>query len=100
MPKFIVSVASPVFPRMKFMYKQREYATLEQPIFNFPSVHLHGLKDPFFDTLNFHKLFFESANPIVIEFNESHKFPRCIETEGFNKLKKFVRDRYIEKNGE
>ena len=52
------------------------------------------------DTLTFHKLFFESANPIVIEFNESHKFPRCIDTIGFNKLKQFVRDRYIEKNGE
>jgi hypothetical protein len=61
---------------------------------------LHGLKDSYYSKLTFHKLFYESSNPLVIEFNEPHKFPRCIDDEGFAKLKRFVRDRYLEKNGE
>ena len=99
-PKFMISVASPVFPRMKFLYKNQEYPQLDTPYFDFPSVHLHGLKDTYFKTLTCHKLFKESAKPIVISFNEAHKFPRCIEDEGFGQLKQFVKDRFTEKNGE
>ena len=44
MPKFMISVASPVF-KMKFRYKGQTYEQRMTPQFNFPSVHLHGTSD-------------------------------------------------------
>ena len=60
---------------------------------------MHGTKDTYLKYLKIHELFTEDSNPVVIEFEEGHKFPRCISDEGFYQLKEFVRARYVEKNG-
>jgi hypothetical protein len=61
-------------------------------------VHLHGKKDTFSKYLTIKQLFTEESEPLVIEFDEGHKFPRHISDEGFTALKEFVRARYVEKN--
>lgn len=48
-PEFMISVASPVFPKMKFYYKGIEYLQVSQPMFDFPSMHLNGSKDKYFE---------------------------------------------------
>jgi hypothetical protein len=45
MPKFMITVASPVFPHMKFLYRGKIEKQQETPHFDFPSCHLHGMKD-------------------------------------------------------
>jgi hypothetical protein len=42
MPKFMISVASPVFPNMKFLYKNKEQSQDLKPTFDFPSLHMYG----------------------------------------------------------
>lgn len=98
MPKFLMTVASPVFTNMKIYYKNQVYDQQSVPQFNFPSVHLHGTQDTYLKYLKIHELFDPESKPQVIEFDEGHKFPRCISDEGFRQLKAFVRDRYMEKN--
>ena len=98
-PKFLVSVASPVFPRMKFLYKNKEYLQAESPQFDFPSVHLHGTQDQYKEMLTCHRLFTQRSQPVLITFNEAHKFPRCIDDHFFRDLKEFVRGRFVDKNG-
>lgn len=80
-------VASPVFPGMKFSYKNIEYEQSNEPTFKFPSIHLNGLKDTYLANLTCHQLFHPNSNPKVITFDEGHKFPRCISDEGFTTLK-------------
>ena len=53
------------------------------PQFNFPSLHLIGQTDKYFNNLKCHTLFTEESKPKVINFNEGHKFPRAIEDEDF-----------------
>lgn len=92
-------MASPVFPRMKFLYKNKEYPQSESPQFDFPSIHLHGTLDQYKEHLNCHKLFKKESNPVLITFNEAHKFPRCIDDHYFRDLKEFVRQQFVQKNG-
>ena len=99
MPKFMISVASPVFPKMRFRYKGEEYVQRTIPQFSFPSIHLHGAHDDFKDSLTIHELFEPASNPKVIEFDAGHRFPRELPQEGFTELKTFVKDRFVAKNG-
>ena len=48
MPKFLVTIACPVFPSnlQKFLYKDKAYGQELDKQFNFPSVHLQGKSDP------------------------------------------------------
>lgn len=98
MPKFLMTVASPVFRQMKFLYKQNIYDQKAFALFNFPSIHLHGTKDEYRKHLDLPSLFTTESNPVVIDFDEGHKFPRVISDEGFAQLKEFVKERYFEKN--
>lgn len=41
-PRFLICVASPVFPRMRFSYKNITYPQAQEPTFDFPSIHLNG----------------------------------------------------------
>lgn len=59
-----------------------------------------GTEDTFKEHLNVHKLFEAASNPIVVTYNEGHRFPRRLSDEGFTALKDFVRARYEEKNGD
>ena len=93
MPRFMVSVASPVFPKMKFKYKNQEYAQRCTPQFNFPSIHLQGTKDQYNENeknVTIDQLFMKEAKPIKVVFEEGHKFPRTIADSEFAKLKNFV----------
>jgi hypothetical protein len=54
LPKFMISIASPVFPNMKFEYNGIEYKYENVPMFNFPSIHLNGLKDQYAPLLTCH----------------------------------------------
>ena len=99
MPKFMISVASPVFPKMKFKYKNQEYAQRCIPQFNFPSIHLQGTKDQYNADVRIEQLFMKEANPVVVSFDEGHKFPRIISDPEFAKLKTFVLEQYNVKNG-
>lgn len=94
----MISVASPVFD-MKFRYKGEQYAQRRTPQFNFPSIHLHGIMDPFKPYLHLHTLFEPSSNPLVVEYDAGHRFPRSLPKEGFSELKNFVKDQYVTKNG-
>jgi len=71
-----MTVASPVFTNMKFIYNDKVYDQLQLPQFNFPSVHLHGTQDNYSKFLTINELFTKESKPLVIEFNEGHKFPR------------------------
>ncbi len=62
-PKFLISVASPVFPRMRFSYKNIEYSQASEATFNFPSIHLNGIKDIYAQQLTCHQLFKPESNP-------------------------------------
>ena len=62
------------------------------PMFDFPSIHLNGTKDSFYAQCQCAALFLESANPRVVEFEDGHRFPRCIPDEGFTVLKEFVKE--------
>ncbi len=44
-------------------------------------------------------LFETASNPLVVEYDAGHRFPRQLSDEGFVILKSFVRDQYIVKNG-
>jgi hypothetical protein len=99
MPKFMISVASPVFPNMKFLYKNKEYSQDRKPTFDFPSLHMYGATDEYKDHMNIHKLFKPNSGCEIVEFEEGHKFPRSLPGDGFLKLKEFVKQRFIEKNG-
>ena len=44
---------------------------------------MHGTKDGYIEHLTIKKLFTEASKPLVIEFDEGHKFPRAISDEGF-----------------
>ena len=72
----MISVASPVFPKMKFKYKNEEYAQRCVPQFDFPSIHLQGTKDQYNADVTIEQLFKKEANPVVVVFEEGHKFPR------------------------
>ena len=99
MPKFMISVASPVFPKMKFKYKNEEYAQRCVPQFDFPSIHLQGTKDQYNADVTIEQLFKKESNPVVVVFEEGHKFPRTIADSEFAKLKTFVLSQYVLKNG-
>ena len=45
-------------------------------------------------------MFEEGSNPVVIEFEAGHRFPRQLPDESFDKLKTFVKERYVDKNGD
>ena len=98
MPKFFMNVASPVFD-MRFSYKGELFTQRTTVQFNFPSIHLHGTQDEFKANLTTHTLFDPASNPQVIDFDEGHKFPRQLTNESFDKLKAFVKARYVDKNG-
>lgn len=98
MPKFMISVASPVFPNMKFWYKNKEYMQETKPIYDFPSLHMYGIADDYNSQMTIHKLFKANSGCEVIEYEEGHKFPRSLPDIGFLKLKDFVKERFIEKN--
>ncbi len=85
---------------MKFCYKNIEYSQTEEVTFDFPSIHLNGLKDSYFNLLTCHQLFKTEANPKVINFDDGHRFPRCIGDEGFTALKVFVKEQFNDKNGD
>ena len=41
----------------------------------------------------------KEANPVVVSFDEGHKFPRIIPDPEFAKLRTFVLEQYNTKNG-
>ena len=96
MPKFLITVASPVFPHMKFLYRGKIEKQQETPHFDFPSCHLHGLKDQVCGAyLNIDKLFkkpYNSTDLTVIPYDEAHKFPRSLEDKHFEMLKEFIKN--------
>jgi hypothetical protein len=47
-------------------------------MFDFPSLHLHGTKDVYGKMLTIEKLFKEESNPIVVTYEDGHKFPRAL----------------------
>ena len=98
MPRFLMSCSSPVFD-MRFRYKGELYTQRRTQQFNFPSLHMHGTQDEFKKNLVSHTLFTEDSNPQVIEFEAGHRFPRELSKDGFLKLKNFVREQFIAKNG-
>ena len=59
-----------------------------------------GSQDTYFDKLTCHTLFKEESDPKVVTFNEGHKFPRAISQEDYEVLKKFIKDQFLEKNGD
>ncbi len=94
----MISVASPVFTKMKFVYKNSEYGYTNTPIFDFPSIHLNGNKDSYFKICTAHTLFTPRSNPRIVEYGDGHRFPRCLDDNGFSTLKQFVREQYLTKN--
>ena len=95
----MISVASPVFPQMKFRYKGEEYSQRMVPQFEFPSIHLNGRTDNFARNLTIQNLFTEESNAKVVEYNEGHRFPRAIPDVGYQVLKNFVLEQFVAKNG-
>ena len=99
MPKFMITVASPVFD-MQFKYKNQFYRQPFTPQFNFPAIHLHGSEDEYKDNLVIHTLFQPSENNSkVIPYESGHTFPRQLTNDGFAELKQFVKQQYEVKNG-
>lgn len=96
----MISIASPVFPKMKFEYKNIEYGYVSIPMFDFPSIHLKGTKDNYLTQLTCDKHFKPESNPLVVTFEDGHRFPRCLSDEGFTVLKNFVKAQFINKNGD
>ena len=45
MPKFVITVASPVYPKMKFTYEGQEYLQEHFQELQYPSLHMKGSKD-------------------------------------------------------
>ena len=64
-----------------------------------PSIHLKGSKDKFAPQLTIEKLFFPEFNPLVIPYDDGHRFPRSLSDESFSILKNFVREQFKSKNG-
>ena len=52
------------------------------------SVHFYGEKDEFKPYMTEHKLF--THDPLIIKYNEGHKFPREISQEDFKHLNAFL----------
>ena len=98
-PRFLVNIATPLYPTMKFEYKGTEYGHLNQPIFDFPSIHLKGTKDRNGAHLNSEKYFKPSSEPQVVVFEDGHRFPRLLSEEGFGRLKSFIKAQFVAKNG-
>ena len=71
-------MASPVFPQMKFVYNGLEYGYKDENMLKVPSIHLKGTKDKFSDLLTIDSLFFPEFNPLVIPFDDGHRFPRSL----------------------
>ena len=100
MPKFMISVACPVFEGMKFKYKDQYYEQRTTKQFSFPSIHLVGTKDKYYQNLKCFSLFTDESQPKQINFDEGHKFPRAISDDDYGVLKEFVFEQYTSKNGD
>ena len=96
LPSFVITVASPVFPDMKFVYKKETFEQKTEAHIDIPSVHLIGTKDQYFDKMTANNLFFNSK---VVLYHEGHKFPREIPEEGVNTLTEFITEQYMKVNG-
>ena len=68
--------------------------------FDFPSLHIVGSKDEFIkpgQTVD--KLFTPESQPKLVSHDEGHKFPKALEDEEFQVLKKFILDEYTKRFG-
>ena len=100
MPRFFITVGSPVSAKMKFYYKGQLYSQRFTQQFNFPSLHIVGSKDQFIESgQTADKLFTTESKPKLIVHDEGHKFPRAIKDDDFAVLKKFILDEYTHKFG-
>ena len=96
-PKFHISVAGPVFSYMHVDYKGswiEEDLTFKYPL---ESVHLIGTKDFYKDYMTQPQLY---NDPIIINFEDGHRFPKDLSTEEFAPLKDFIERKFTEKNKE
>ncbi len=94
-PSFHISVAGPVFDYMHVQYKGQWVE--EDLSFNYPleSVHLIGTKDFYKDNMTQPALY---KDPIVINYDDGHRFPRDLSTDEFKPLKEFINLKYQTKN--
>ena len=99
MPKFVIFVASPVFKNMVLNYKGNKYAHTDEPILPMPSLHINGTKDYLYEKLTAHHLFTPESKPVVIEFEDGHRFPRKLGDAEYRQMTDFLRKQYELKNG-
>ena len=97
MPKFVITVASPIFENTKINYNGQVHIPINTPFLTSPSLHMHGLKDPYFTSLTYENLFVNESKPKVVIYDDGHKFPRYLTAENNEILNNFVKEQYIEK---
>ncbi len=97
-PHFHISLAGPVFSYMHVDYKGSwvdEDLTFRYPL---ESVHLIGTKDVMYkDYMTQPELY---KDPIVIYYDDGHRFPRDLSAEEFAPMKQFLERKLEEKNKE
>lgn len=95
-PRFIISVAGPYFPKMLVEYKGENFS---QEKFTFPieSLHIYGEIDEYKAFMTEHELF--TKDPVVVTHAEGHKFPRAFTDDDYEKLTAFVKKQYVAKFG-
>ena len=81
LPRFVITVASPVFERTEINYKEANYQFEGSRHLDVPSLHLCGLQDQLFPYLSHDKLFTLASNPRKLIYDDGHKFPRSLTTE-------------------
>ena len=93
MPRFLITVGTPVYTETKVKYRDMllEHPDPEQFI-DIPSLHMKGLKDPYLEKLSMERFFIKPA--VVVEYDDGHKFPRKMEDSEFKKLHDFIKEQY------
>ena len=79
MPRFFITVASPISVGMKFEYKGKSYAQRFTKQFDFPSLHFVSPMDKYIaEGLTTDKLFTDKSKPKLIMYDEGHMFPKTL----------------------
>ena len=95
MPEFLISIGAPVYEETKLKYKEEIYLHPEPEKFiNLSSLHMKGSKDPYFPRLSNERFYIK--DPLVVNYDDGHKFPRFLEESEFSKLREFVKKQYEE----
>lgn len=82
-PKFIIAFGGPLFEWQSFIYKEKLYSE-DGSVIGVDSCHLYGTSDPYKADFNAHKVYKEHT---IINYDDSHKFPRDLKDEEFSALK-------------